>query len=94
MNQPARTVMCTRHKEELVAMPFKPFPNELGQKIYDNVSVKAWQEWISESPRYINTYRFDMQSPEGRTFLETQMKIFFGFEKGDMAETAYVPPES
>ncbi len=72
-------------------MPFKPFPNEFGQRIFENVSLRAWQEWIQESPRYINTYRFDMQSAEGRAFLEGQMKVFFGFEGGEMAETAYEP---
>ncbi len=92
MNQ-IRLVQCKRLKEELPGMPFKPFPNDLGQEIFDHVSLKAWQEWIAESPRYINTYRFDLQSEEGRSFLEKQMRIFFGFVEGDLAETAFVAPE-
>ena len=77
----ARLVQCAKLGEELPGMPFKPFPTELGQRIYDSISMKAWQMWISESPRYINTYRIDLQSAEGREFMEKQMKIFFGFDE-------------
>ncbi len=90
MNTP-RTVRCKKLGQDLPALPFKPFPNEFGQLLYDNISLQAWQMWIRESPRYINTYRLDLQSKEGRDFLEKQMKIFFGFEQGDMADTAFVP---
>lgn len=93
MNEP-RTVFCKKLQKELPGLPFKPLPTEFGQQIFENVSMEAWQMWLMESPRYINTYRIDLQSQEGRDFLEKQMKIFFGFEEGEMADTAYVPPES
>ena len=92
MNQ-QRMVNCIKLKEELPGLPFKPLPSELGQRIFEQVSAQAWQMWLTESPRYINTYRLDLQSQEGRDFLEKQMKIFFGFEDGEQAETAWVPPE-
>lgn len=88
-----RTVHCVKLKQELPAIPFKPFPTEFGQFLLDNVSMQAWQMWLQESPRYINTYRLDLQSQEGRDFLEKQMKIFFGVEEGDLADTAWVAPE-
>lgn len=92
MNTP-RTVHCKKLKQDLPALPFKPFPNEFGQLLYDNISLQAWQMWIRESPKFINTYRLDLQSKEGRDFLEKQMRIFFGFEEGDLADTAFVPRE-
>ncbi len=88
MNQP-RTVFCKKLQEELPALPFKPFKTDFGQTLYDEVSLKAWQMWLQESPRYINTYRLDLQSAEGKQFMESQMRIFFGFDEGDMAETAF-----
>jgi Fe-S cluster biosynthesis and repair protein YggX len=88
-----RIVKCIKLGQELPGLPFKPFPTELGQQIFDNVSLQAWQMWLAESPRYINTYRLDLQSPDGRAFLEKQMKLFYGFERGDMAETAWRPNE-
>ncbi len=93
MNKP-RTVNCIKLGKELPGIPFKPFNTELGQKIYDSVSMEAWQMWLRESPRYMNTYRIDPMSAEGRGFMEQQMKLFFGFEKGDLADTAWRPPES
>lgn len=90
MNQP-RMVHCKKLDKEAPGLPFKPLPTPLGQLIFDNVSMEAWQMWIRESPRYINTYRIDLQSKEGRDFLEKQMRIFFGFEEGELAETAFVP---
>ncbi len=92
MNQ-IRTVKCIKLGKELPGIPFKPLPSEFGQKLYDNVSMEAWKMWLAESPRYINTYHVDLQSPEGREFLLDQMKIFFGFIDGDTADTAWVPPD-
>ena len=47
MNQP-RTVTCIKLKEELPALPFKPFPTEFGQMIYDRVSMQAWRMWARQ----------------------------------------------
>lgn len=91
MNQP-RTVHCKKYDEDLPALPFKPFKDDFGQMLYENISLKAWQDWLRESPRYINTYRVDLQSEEGKKFLRDQMKVFFGFEQGELADTAWVPP--
>ncbi len=93
MNQP-RTVHCIKLGKDLPGIPFKPFNTDLGQQIFEHVSMEAWQMWLRESPRYMNTYRIDPMSQEGREFMEKQMKLFFGFEKGDLADTAWSPPES
>jgi Fe-S cluster biosynthesis and repair protein YggX len=91
MNEP-RMVLCQKLKEELPGMPFKPVTDEFGQKIYDHVSNQAWQMWLQESPRIINTYQLDLGNAEGREFLRAQMRVFFGFEGGDLAETAWTAP--
>ncbi|MCA9688973.1 MAG: oxidative damage protection protein [Myxococcales bacterium] len=88
-----RTVFCKKLKQELPGLPFKPFQSEFGKLLFDNVSMQAWQMWLQESPRYVNTYRLDLASKEGREFMEQQMRVFFGFEEGDLAETAWRPPE-
>lgn len=92
MNEP-RTVFCQKLKKELPGLPFKPFTNEFGQLLYDKISMQAWQMWLQESPRYINTYQIDLNTEQGREFLQKQMKIFFGFEEGEMVDTAWRPPE-
>jgi len=86
-------VMCKKLGKELPGLPFKPFTDDFGQLVYDNVSLEAWRMWLAESPRYVNTYGLDLKSAEGREFLREQMKMFFGFSDGKMADTAWVPPE-
>lgn len=92
MNQP-RTVFCQKLKQELPGLGFRPFTDELGQQIYEHVSMQAWQMWLRESPRYINTYGVDLQTEKGREFLRQQMRVFFGFEDGELASTAWRPAE-
>lgn len=93
MNEP-RMVMCKKLGKELPGLPFKPFTDELGQLVYDHVSLEAWRMWLTESPRYVNTRGADLQTKEGQEFLREQMRIFFGFEEGENMETAWVPPEA
>ncbi|MCS6915756.1 MAG: oxidative damage protection protein [Myxococcota bacterium] len=87
-----RMVKCIKLGQELPGLDFQPFDDELGEKIYQHVSQKAWDMWLAESPRYINTYRLDLSDPQAQEFLRQQMKVFFGFEKGEMARTAWTPP--
>lgn len=89
----ARTVFCKKLKKEAPGIPFKPFPDELGQEIYENVSLEAWQQWLQESPRYINTGGWDLQSPQGREQMRQLMRIYFELEEGELPQTAWVPPE-
>ena len=50
----ARMVQCVKLEKELEGLEFVPFPNELGQRIYDNISKQAWQMWIDFSVMVIN----------------------------------------
>lgn len=93
MNQP-RTVFCKKLKQELPALPFRPFTDGFGQELYDNISMQAWQMWLKESPRYINTYGVDLQTEKGKDFLRQQMRVFFGFEEGEQVSTAWRPTEN
>ena len=90
---PTRTVHCVKLDEELPALAKAPFPNELGQTILEKVSKQAWDQWMTESVRVINTYRVDLGSKEGTQFMIKQLKIWLGLEEGDLAETAWTPPE-
>ena len=58
----ARMVKCAKLGKELPAIPYKPFNNELGQRIYDNVSLEAWKMWLEFSKMIVNEYRVDLTS--------------------------------
>ena len=44
----ARTVMCKKLGKELPGLDFKPFNNELGERIFDNISKDAWKLWLAQ----------------------------------------------
>ena len=68
-------------------MVYKPFNNDLGQRIYDNVSQDAWRQWIEASKMIVNEYRVDLASAQGqKLMLEQAEKYFFG-------DGAELPPD-
>jgi len=83
----SRTVNCVKLNKEAEGLDRLPYPGELGQKVYDNVSKEAWQQWLQHQTMLINEYRLSSMDPKARTFLEEQMEKFF-FE-GD----AELPPD-
>ncbi len=86
----SRTVQCVVLKTEAEGMDYAPYPGELGQKIYDNVSKEAWQRWLAHQTMLINEYRLTPIEPEAREFLAKEMdKYFFG--EGSAAPKEFVP---
>ena len=64
-----RMVKCARLGQELPGVAYKPFNNELGQRIYDHVSQQAWMKWIEYSKRIVNEFRLDLTSAVGQQVL-------------------------
>ena len=86
-----RLVKCRKLGKELPGLPKPPYRNDLGQRIYEEVSKEAWDTWLQESVRIINTYRVDLASKQGQEFMLKQTAVYFGFEDGEQAETAWTP---
>ncbi|WP_040727483.1 oxidative damage protection protein [Thiomicrorhabdus sp. Kp2] len=83
----SRTVNCVKMGEELEGLDFLPFPGELGQKVYDNVSKEAWKQWLGQQTILINEYRLSSLDPKARTFLlEEMQKFLFDDQDIDMPE--------
>jgi len=88
-----RTVFCVRLQREAEGLPKPPYPGELGQRIFDNVSKEAWREWLSHQTMLINEYRLSPIDPKARQFLEREMEKFFFSGEVNRPE-GYVPPEA
>jgi Fe-S cluster biosynthesis and repair protein YggX len=86
-----RIVHCRLLKQDLPGLDRPPYKNELGKLIYEQVSKEGWQKWLQDSVRFINTYRVDLATPEGQAFMFKQCAIYFGFEQGEQAQTAWTP---
>ena len=87
----SRTVNCVMLGEDAEVLDFLPYPGELGQRIFDNVSKEAWSRWLAHQTMLINEYRLTPIEPEARKFLETEMEKFF-FGEGSAAPKEFVPP--
>ncbi|MEW8460311.1 MAG: oxidative damage protection protein [Candidatus Thiodiazotropha endolucinida] len=83
----SRTVQCVRLKREAEGLERPTYPGELGQRIFDNVSKEAWQEWLRRQTMLINENRLSPVDPNARKFLEQQMEQFF------FGEGAELPPD-
>ena len=87
----SRSVNCVLLGEEAEGLDFAPYPGELGQRIYAQVSKAAWQRWLGHQTMLINEYRLTPIEPQARKFLGTARGKFF-FGGGSAAPQAFVPP--
>src|SRR5256885_6231383 len=67
----ARMVKCVKLQKELPGLEYRPSNNELGQRIYDNVSQEAWKMWLEHFKENLNENRPVARSEEGH-------KVLFG----------------
>ena len=87
----SRMVNCILLGEEAEGLDYAPYPGELGQRIFENVSKQAWQRWLEHQTMLINEYRLSPIEPDARKFLVTEMDKFF-FSGGSAAPQEYTPP--
>lgn len=87
----ARTVKCVKLGQELPGLEKPPFPGELGDRIYENVSQEAWDMWLEHQVLLINHYGLVLADPQARQFLMEQLEEFFFGENAQMPE-GWTPP--
>ena len=51
-----KKVTCRKYKEELDGMEKPPFPGPKGEDLFNNVSKRAWDEWLEHQKMLINDY--------------------------------------
>ncbi len=91
-DQPAapRTVKCAKLGKEGEGLARPPFRNELGQRIFENISKEAWKLWLAHSTMLINEYRVDVMTKPGTEFLLKECEKFF-FGEGSEAPPDFKP---
>lgn len=85
-----RYVDCLKLKKNLAGLERPPYPGELGQKIFENISAEAWQSWVAHQTMLINEYRLSMIDPKARAFIKTEMEKFL-FGSGSEKPAGYKP---
>jgi Fe-S cluster biosynthesis and repair protein YggX len=75
----SRMVKCVKLNREAEGLDKAPYPGDLGQRIFENVSREGWQQWLKQQTILINENRLSPIDPKSRSFLEQEMeKYFFG----------------
>ncbi len=88
-----RTVRCVKFQKELPGLEELPWPGELGQRIYENVSAEAWKLWEERMKMILNEYRLMPWQKEAQELVAKHMEDFF-FGEGAALPPGYVPPET
>ena len=88
-----RMVRCVKLGRELPGLTMVPFNNELGQRIYENVSQEGWNLFLGHLTMVINEYRLNLASPESDAIVFRTAEDFF-FGPGTAAPPGYVAPDS
>ncbi len=83
-------VNCAKLGRELEALNTPPFPGELGQRIYNEVSQMGYETWSEHATLLINHYSLNMADPRSQEFLFEQMEAFFF---GDGSEVSGLSPQ-
>jgi Fe-S cluster biosynthesis and repair protein YggX len=69
-------VQCAKLGRELPGLESPPFPGEIGEKIYNNISQEAWTMWKDHQVLLINHNGLMMADPRARKFLREEMMAF------------------
>ena len=87
-----RTVDCRKYKSKLPGLDRPPFPGQVGEAIYNEVSKRAWDEWVAHQTTLINEKRLNMMDKSAREYLAEQREKFFDGEDFERAD-GYVPEQ-
>lgn len=83
----SRTVFCAKLKKDLPGLDEAPWPGELGQRIYNEVSADAWKLWEDRMKMILNEYRLMPWQREAQELVARHMEEFF------FGEGSALPPE-
>ena len=86
----SRMVHCVKLGQELPGLDAAPWPGPLGQRIFDHVSLEAWEQWEERMKMILNEYRLLPFQKEAQTLIAKHMEEFF-FGEGGGTPPGYVP---
>ena len=67
-----------------------PFPGAQGQRIFENISAQAWQEWLNLQTMLINEHRLTPFQAKDKQFLADEREKFL-FGPGASTPEGYKP---
>ena len=87
-----RKVFCQKFQKEMPGLDAPPWPGELGQRIYESISLEAWKMWEERMKMILNEYRLMPWQKEAQQLVTKHMEDFF-FGEGAALPPGYVPQQ-
>ena len=69
-------VYCKKYQQALAALERPPYPGPRGEEIFNNVSKKAWMEWLQLQTMLINEKQLNLAEKETSDYLNDQLDKF------------------
>ena len=92
-NSSGHIVKCVKFQKEMPGLDAPPWPGEVGQRIYDNVSAQAWKLWEERMKMILNEYRLMPWQKEAQELIAKHMEDFF-FGESAALPPGYVPEQT
>src|SRR5688572_16981134 len=92
-NTSGRTVHCVKFQKNMPGLDVPPWPGELGQRVFENVSAQAWKLWEERQKMILNEYRLMPWQKEAQELISRQMEDFF-FGESAALPPGYVPQQT
>ncbi len=67
---------CVRCGNTGDQLPYRPFQNEIGLKVFEQICTSCWAEWLKTQQQLINHYGLDVRDPKAKATLYAQMEAF------------------
>jgi Fe-S cluster biosynthesis and repair protein YggX len=92
-NSSGRMVFCNKFQKQMPGLDAPPWPGELGQRVYENISAEAWKLWEERMKMILNEYRLMPWQKEAQELVKKQMEDFFFGEEAALPP-GYVPQQA
>jgi Fe-S cluster biosynthesis and repair protein YggX len=84
-DQPMADIKCERCGETNPQLAKPPLRNELGERIYELICQRCWEQWLRYQTALINHNGLDVRDKDAREFLTANMAAYF-FKTGETEE--------
>ena len=64
-------------------MAFRPFQNDIGLRVFEQICAVCWAEWLKTQQQLINHYGLNLREPKAKEFLLGNMEEFLFQPKGE-----------
>lgn len=81
----SRVVFCQVLKKEAPGMDTPPYPGEIGQRIFENISAEGWSQWLQRLTMIVNENRLSTADPASVEIIEQHM-LGFLFGEGEAGQ--------